>query len=89
MKYRITLVDDPEDISGDRYAVFCDDIDGCCSQGATREDAIANIRSAISEMLECMNEHGIKPRRAKPGETFDGAASVEHIEIEEHEEAFA
>jgi predicted RNase H-like HicB family nuclease len=42
MKYRITLVQSEEG-----WAVWCDDLPGCCSQGATRED----IREAIREYL--------------------------------------
>ena len=84
MNYRITLVEEPEG----GFSVFCDDISGCCSQGDTREEAIENIRSCIQEMLECMAEDGIEP---EPWEFdgFEGAASVEHLEIEAFEEAFA
>ena len=44
MKYRITLVQSEEG-----WAVWCDDLPGCCSQGDTREEAIENIRIAIAE----------------------------------------
>jgi predicted RNase H-like HicB family nuclease len=44
MKYRITLVQSEEG-----WAVWCDDLPGCCSQGATREEASENIREAIRE----------------------------------------
>jgi predicted RNase H-like HicB family nuclease len=33
------------------YSVSCPELPGCCSQGATREEALANIRSAIQEYL--------------------------------------
>jgi predicted RNase H-like HicB family nuclease len=46
MKYRVTLVESEEG-----WAVWCDDLTGCCSQGATREEALANIREAIAEYL--------------------------------------
>jgi len=86
MKYRITLVEEPKG----GFSVFCKDIRGCCSQGETREEAIANIRSAISEILECMGDHGIKPEPDNfDDDEFEGAVSVEHAVIEEHEEAFA
>ena len=45
MKHRVTLVESEEG-----WAVWCDDMPGCCSQGATREEALANIREAIREM---------------------------------------
>lgn len=46
MKHRVTLVE-----SAEGWAVWCDDLPGCCSQGATREEALANIREAIAEYL--------------------------------------
>ena len=46
MKYRITLVE-----SSEGWAVWCDDLPGCCSQGATREEAMQNIREAIAEYI--------------------------------------
>jgi len=52
MKYRVTLVE--EDDGG--WSVICDDLPGCCSQGDTREEAIDNIRSAIQEYLEVVEE---------------------------------
>jgi predicted RNase H-like HicB family nuclease len=47
MNYRITLVESEEG-----YAVWCDDLPGCVSQGATREGALQNIRVAIEEYLQ-------------------------------------
>jgi len=47
MKYGVTLVE-----SGEGWAVWCDNLPGCCSQGATREEALANIRDAIAEYQE-------------------------------------
>lgn len=35
--------------SDEGWAVWCDSLPGCCSQGATREEALANIREAIAE----------------------------------------
>ena len=51
MNYRITLV-----ASDEGWAVWCDDLPGCCSQGGTREEAIDNIRSAIAEYLDAQPE---------------------------------
>ena len=47
MKYKITLVESEEGC-----AVWCDDLPGCVSQGATREEAVQNIREAINEYLQ-------------------------------------
>ena len=44
MKYRVTLVESEEG-----FAVWCDDLPGCNSQGETREEALTNIKEAISE----------------------------------------
>lgn len=46
MKYRITLVE-----SDAGWAVWCDDLPGCCSQGSTRDEASENIREAIRDYL--------------------------------------
>jgi predicted RNase H-like HicB family nuclease len=51
MKYRVTLVESEEG-----WAIWCDDLPGCCSQGATREDALGNIREAIAEYLAAKTE---------------------------------
>lgn len=51
MKYRITLVESEEG-----FAVWCDDLPGCCSQGATRDEALDNIRIAIREYIEAQPE---------------------------------
>ena len=51
MKYRATLIQ-----SDEGYAVWCDDLPGCNSQGQTREEALANIKSAISEYLVAQPE---------------------------------
>jgi predicted RNase H-like HicB family nuclease len=50
-RHRITLVESEEG-----FAVWCDDLPGCCSQGATREEALRNIREAIREYLEAQTE---------------------------------
>jgi len=46
MKYSVTLVESEEG-----WAVWCDQLPGCCSQGATRAEAVENIREAIAEYL--------------------------------------
>lgn len=51
MKYSVTLVE-----SDEGWAVWCDNLPGCCSQGGTREEALANIRDAIAEYLSAKSE---------------------------------
>lgn len=34
----------------------CDQLPGCCSQGATRAEAVANIREAMAEYLAAQAE---------------------------------
>lgn len=51
MKYHITFVESEEG-----FAVWCDDLPGCCSQGTTKEEALRNIRIAIQEYLEAQPE---------------------------------
>ncbi len=67
MKYSVTLVESEEG-----WAVWCDQLPGCCSQGATRAEAVENIREAIAEYLA-----------AKAAEIQGDAAvrSVQHEEV--------
>ena len=51
MKYRVTLVE-----SDEGFAIWCDDLPGCNSQGDTREQALENIRDAISEYVAAQPE---------------------------------
>lgn len=49
MQWRIIVERDPE--TGD-YAVWCPELPGCASAGATREEALENIREAIELYLQ-------------------------------------
>jgi predicted RNase H-like HicB family nuclease len=51
VNYHITLVESEEG-----FAVWCDDLPGCCSQGTSRQEALQNIRVAIQEYLEAQPE---------------------------------
>ena len=42
--------------SAEGYSVSCPSLPGCWSEGQIREDALANIRSAIAEYVEAMAE---------------------------------
>ena len=47
MKYRVVLIE-----SDEGYAASCPALRGCHSQGATVEEALANIKEAIRDWLE-------------------------------------
>jgi predicted RNase H-like HicB family nuclease len=47
MKYPVALIRTEEG-----YSVSCPGLPGCWSQGATEEEALANIRDAIREYIE-------------------------------------
>jgi predicted RNase H-like HicB family nuclease len=51
MRYRVVL-----QRSEEGYAVSCPGLPGCWSQGATEEEALENIRIAISEYLAAVDE---------------------------------
>jgi predicted RNase H-like HicB family nuclease len=51
MKYPVSLIRTDEG-----YNVSCPGLPGCWSQGATEEEALANIREAIREYLEVAKE---------------------------------
>jgi predicted RNase H-like HicB family nuclease len=51
MEYHVTLVE-----SDEGFAVWCDDLPGCNSQGVNREEALENIRIAITEYLDAQPE---------------------------------
>jgi predicted RNase H-like HicB family nuclease len=49
MKYRVLLHPSEEG-----FAVSCPGLPGCWSQGTTEEEALTNIREAITEYLEAV-----------------------------------
>jgi predicted RNase H-like HicB family nuclease len=51
MKYKVVLRRTEEG-----YSVSCPGLPGCWSQGATEEEAVANIRDAIRQYLAARNE---------------------------------
>jgi predicted RNase H-like HicB family nuclease len=58
MKFFITL--EHEEDSG-WWVVQCPSMPGCVSQGATREEAIENIKEAIALCWEVQIERGVPP----------------------------
>jgi predicted RNase H-like HicB family nuclease len=55
MKFVTTLDRDEDGV----WIVECPSIPGCVSQGATKEEALANIRDAIALCLEVRAERGL------------------------------
>ena len=53
MKYRVHLEQDEDGA----FVATCPSLPGCVSQGATRSEAIANIREAIDAYLESLRKH--------------------------------
>jgi antitoxin HicB len=53
MKYRILLEVDEDGM----FVAECPSLPGCISQGKTREEAVANIKDAISGYLASLKKH--------------------------------
>lgn len=51
MQYQIKLQESEEG-----FAVWCPSLPGCWSQGQTREEALENIKDAIQEYLNTVEE---------------------------------
>ena len=51
MEYRVVLIESEEG-----FSVSCPALRGCHSQGATLEEALANIKSAIREWTDADSE---------------------------------
>lgn len=55
MDYRVVLIQSEEG-----YSVSCPSLRGCHSQGATMDEALENIKSAIREWLDTESEEKSK-----------------------------
>jgi predicted RNase H-like HicB family nuclease len=53
MKYRIILEVDEDGV----FVAECPSLPGCISQGKTREEAVANIKDAITGYLASLKKH--------------------------------
>lgn len=54
MNYRVHIEQDEDGV----FVVDCPALPGCISQGATRAEAIENIKDAIAGYLESLRKHG-------------------------------
>jgi len=54
MKFRVIIEQDEDGV----FVADCPALPGCISQGATREEAQANIKEAISGYWESLKKHG-------------------------------
>ena len=54
MKFAITVERDEDGV----FVASCPSLPGCHSQGATREEVIANIKEAIQGYIASMRKHG-------------------------------
>jgi len=57
--YHYTVVFEREDDGG--YHVFCPALKGCHSQGDSYEEAVKNIKEAMTLYLDSMRTHGETP----------------------------
>ncbi|MDT8370312.1 MAG: type II toxin-antitoxin system HicB family antitoxin [Longimicrobiales bacterium] len=53
MKYRVLIQTDEDGV----HVAEVPSLPGCVSQGATRDEAIANVREAIAGYLESLEAH--------------------------------
>ena len=54
MRFRVLIEPDEDGV----FVAECPTLPGCISQGKTRDEAIVNIRDAISGYLKSLEKHG-------------------------------
>ncbi|MCO6438679.1 MAG: type II toxin-antitoxin system HicB family antitoxin [Phycisphaerae bacterium] len=54
MRYRVIIEQDEDG----QFVAECPTLPGCVSQGATRDEALANIKDAMNGYLESLRKHG-------------------------------
>jgi len=54
MKFRVLITQDEDGV----FVVECPSLPGCISQGTTCDEALTNIRDAISGYLASLAKHG-------------------------------
>ena len=73
MRYTIVIERAPRN-----YAAYVPDLPGCVATGDTREDAVREIRQAISYHIESLREHGEPvPEPQSTATVVDVAAAAE------------
>lgn len=51
--YRVLIEQDEDGV----FVAECPSLPGCVSQGATRDEAVANVKDAIGGYLESLRQH--------------------------------
>ena len=54
MRYRVLIEQDEDGV----FVAECPALPGCISQGASRQEAIKNIKDAIAGYVESLKKHG-------------------------------
>lgn len=54
MKFRVIIEQDEDGV----FVAHCPALPGCISQGATRDEAQANIKEAITGYVQSLKKHG-------------------------------
>jgi antitoxin HicB len=54
MKLRVVIEQDEDGV----FIAECPTLPGCVSQGATRDEVLANIRDAMTGYVESLRKHG-------------------------------
>ena len=55
MNLKVMIEQDEDSI----FVATCPSLPGCISQGETEEEALENIKEAITLHLECLSEEGV------------------------------
>ena len=76
MRYDVVLIR-----SAEGYAVHCPALPPCWSQGATRGEALANIRHAIAEYLDYQDEKAAQRKAELVAEARREGCGVEECQI--------
>ena len=54
LRFRVLIKEDEDGV----FVAECPNLPGCVSQGATRDEALANIRDAMEGYLVSLEKHG-------------------------------
>ena len=82
-KYCLSLVFCPQDDGS--YTVTCPEIQGCCTDGATIEEAEKNIRELIAEIMPERIGHSDESREFFREGLGMGGKRFAEIEVEEND----